>query len=129
MSGGVLPPWVAQAWKNALNQWRGFRPHNTTVWRTLNIVAARCALQMLPGTIIVLAANDGGTQRPFCTVIVQRHFWPCQEDRKPTPVVVEALEDRAFRLVEIALLTIHLTADLHLTQVYGQVVLPGDKGR
>src|SRR5262245_17936525 len=47
-SGGVLPPWATQASKNALNQWRGLSPHTSTVWSTLNIIAARCALQMLP---------------------------------------------------------------------------------
>src|SRR5262249_39948152 len=47
-SGGVLPPWATQASKNARNQWRGLRPHMRSVWSTLNIIAARCALQMLP---------------------------------------------------------------------------------
>jgi hypothetical protein len=47
-SGGVLPPWATQASKNALNQWRGLRPHTNTVWRILNIIAARDALQILP---------------------------------------------------------------------------------
>ncbi len=44
-------------------------------------------------------------------------------------MVVEALENRALRLVERALLPIHRTAVLHLTEVRGQVVLPGHKGR
>src|SRR5215510_13118474 len=81
------------------------------------------------GAIIVLAADDRGPQRPFRTVIVQRHFWTRQEDGEPTPVIVEALEERALRLVEMPLVPIHLTAALHLTQVRGQVVMPGHKGR
>src|SRR5919108_6017108 len=44
-------------------------------------------------------------------------------------MVMEALEERALGLVEMALLPVHLTAVLHLTQVYGEVVLPGHKGR
>jgi hypothetical protein len=67
------------------------------------------------GAIRVLAPDDRGTQGPFGTVVVQRHCWPRQEDGEPAPVVVETLENRALRLVEIALLTIHLTAVLHLT--------------
>ena len=47
-SVGVWPPCAAQASKNAFNQWRGLSPHNNTVWRTLNMIAARRALQILP---------------------------------------------------------------------------------
>src|SRR5215813_8071083 len=81
------------------------------------------------GAIIVLAADDWGPQGPFRSVIVQRHFGTRQEDGEPIPMVVEALEDGALRLVEITLLPRHRTAILHLTYVRGQIVLPGDKGR
>src|SRR5215510_6241656 len=59
------------------------------------------------GAIIVLAANDRSPQRPFRTVIVQRHFGTRQEDGEPIPMVVEALEDWALRLVKMPLLPIH----------------------
>src|SRR5215510_3922484 len=81
------------------------------------------------GAIIVLAADDRGPQGPFGTVIVQRHFGTRQEDGEPTPVVVEAREDWALRLVEITLATIHLTAVLHRAQVRRSVGRPSDKGR
>ncbi len=81
------------------------------------------------GAIIVLAADDRGPQGPFRTVIVQRHFGTRQEDGEPLPMVVEALEDRALRLVEMTLVPIRRTAVLHRPHVRGQIVLPGDKGR
>jgi hypothetical protein len=66
------------------------------------------------GAIIVLAANDRRPQRSFSTVIVHGDVWTRQEDGETGPVVVEALKNRALCLVEMALATIHLTADLHL---------------
>src|SRR5215468_5631381 len=62
------------------------------------------------GAIIVLAADNRAPQGPFRTVIIQRHFGTRQEDGEPVPVVVEALEDRALRLVEMTLVPIRRTA-------------------